>query len=66
MIFSREDWLWQRFDYPDKIIAAIEQQGAVPLVMFTNTMENAAQNIPGLGKNMREFFYADGKPIPKF
>lgn len=63
MIFAREDWLWQRVDYPDQIIDAIERQGAVPFVIFTNTMENLEQNIPGLGQNMREFFYEDGKPI---
>ena len=63
MIFSREDWLWQKFDYPDAIIAAIEAQAAMPFVVFTTTLPDEEKNIPSLGENLRQLCYADGKPV---
>lgn len=63
MIFSREDWIWQKLAYPNQVIDEIERQGFVPLVIFTTTMANEATGAPNLQINIETFFYKNGQPI---
>ncbi len=63
MIFSREDWLWQNLSYPNQVIAEIERQGFIPLVIFTTTMANEETGAVNLQTNIEKFFYQNGHPI---
>lgn len=60
-IFSREDWLWNRLDYQNEIIKAVEKENCNIIAVFTNTMGNSNTGVPGLGEAIKKFFYIDGK-----
>lgn len=61
--FTREDWLWNKFDYQDEIIHQMENEGCNIIPVFTNTMADPATGAPGLADNLNKFFYKDGKVI---
>lgn len=60
-IFSREDWLWQRLEYQKEIIKAIEKENCNVIAVFTNTMANPKEGIPGLAAALQKHFYIDDK-----
>ena len=63
LIFGREDWLWNKFDYQDEIIKQVENLGCNIIPVFTNTMPDPATGAPALADNLNKFFYKDGKVI---
>lgn len=63
MVFSREDWLWKKLDYPKQVFYEIQRQGFTPLIIFTSTMANDKTGATSLKTNIEKFFYQKGTPV---
>lgn len=64
LIFLREDWLWGNLHWQSALIDILKQQGFNVMAVFTTTSDYRGTGNPILGKNMKQFFYIDDKPIP--
>ena len=63
LIFSREDWSWDRTVWQRAIIETVEKQGCNVLAIFTTTMADSQTGAVSLGESLKKNFYLDGKPV---
>lgn len=63
LIFSREDWIWDKLEYQKEIIAALEGKQCNVVAVFANTMGDLEKQIPCLADHMRTFYQPDGRTI---
>lgn len=62
LLFSREDWLWEKLEYQKAIVEELKRQNCNSLAVFVNTMGDSARGIPSLAEHLQRFFYCGGKP----
>lgn len=62
LLFPREAWVWRNLDLQDRLIEAIEKEGALAMPVFTHWAKDDIIKIPGPEEAIAEYLHSDGRP----